>query len=424
MRGRTNISSGGGAVVNGDIQNYEVAPNNIIGAGDFVQLQYESNYKHIFPNNTSKACIKIPFTNKYILAFQLGDNSAYGVGMYEFKNNILESVSEIITTNILKLNEIILLDNDYAAISGSTNSTADYFNLITTIKINTTDNTLIISKNNGVGHNYFTLFNNKIYLIYKQFSKYAIYDCFEYSISEGVLTQTKKSEVSFNRYSNSIKGYVKINENIIGIAYESRATATAGEYSYVIQQIILPESTNDVFSSGKSIVIDSNYTQKSVFVGVFHFSDDYFGVYDYNGVITVYDRNFLKITTANYSYDAFLYHRFVNIQRDVVLLVANSKVIRIEFDQTIKKINLSNSFVMDGFSQDYNTPAAVILKDNIYMLILNDGYYCLSYVNDILQEGYPGLTTKVKQYENYIEGFAKTGGSSGETIQVYVPSGK
>lgn len=112
----------------------------------------------------------------------------------------------------------------------------------------------------------------------------------------------------------------------------------------------------------------------------------------------------------------------VNVRDRVNLLIRDNVVARIEFDVIEKTLKLSNEVAMPGFYRNGYFQSGAMIEEDVYMLIISDGYYCLSYKNDILQDGYPDLNTKVKQYERCIEGLAKTGGRAGEEIQVYVPT--
>lgn len=452
MRGRTNISSGGGAVVNGDIQNYEVAPNNIIGAGDFVELEYKSNEDFtLFTSNTQKKGIKIANHKSMLIAYQQGDsNSAYSVGIFDYTDHKLKLNSNVLllSTSFLSTYVFQLTDSIYcfscAHSSGDpaiivvkvwlTNGTwniqqitqphvTDFGNIQRSSIIACALNTDALEVALGYA-NYEYVSSSKTYNIRYIATVFTIVDNGNAAptVSQKHTGDNLLYKGSYGRPDIYYSFFLNRAGNDANIAvYYTYKYSTSSPTYHMIKYASISSSYSYIYSHDLVTLGTSNYSS-------YNFYPARIGNDIWIATQNLYQHENLLKTLNDFSIST--HDNIYSIKENVICNIRDSGNMQYQMN-ILEYIPETSSHIVSNSVEIENIDTSLIggymeIGENIYLMLIGKGFYCFYYNNGLLKKGYPGLSDMVKKYigESAIKGVAKTGGASGETIQVYVPPNK
>lgn len=452
MRGRTNANSGG-IFLNATVDNYTVAPNENILAGDFVErIQYATgslsgitrDFKEIIPSRT-KTIFKMSDGNYLKVGsrtnlFHIDENGTV-TRVWDEKSNYL-------------LNSTYIFQLDSNTLIGSFSTQGQYAKA-TLLHYDPTDNTLetrdIVTSTyvtyGGVEKNDYWFFPTQTNNQYRFFLKSHDGSGYVY-LSTGLMTITGSDYSNYNlSFSDVIRTTRLFTESDIstnGLKY----VAKISNDSYVIA----PTGNNKVFYSfveGASAF--SNYTSSQVlgYSTVILKKDCSDGYVDYIDTTfhrrrDFFDASLLPTIDGNtYPVETLLSDLYATNSYNIIELAENndehiycvfyaSKIQSFAgnyiFPLTLKadgslvvgeKTSLGNltsttDNMCMSLSELENGRFLMEVVDTLYVLVFEDGVFRLQNSN-IKQVR--GITS-----QNYIKGVAKQSGSAGDTIQVYVPT--
>lgn len=423
MRGRTNIPPRKQPAINGDVENFIVASGNTIAKGDFVS--YVLNQEYIsFDSRTMELKYKWEYdevNHKYVLVFlNNGTPIVMLVQVVDGDVVVLDDESISIVDGTFGG---VCLDGEYIYVSNVTNTVVSSKRTIVVKKyqivldeivyIEDKTNTIDAYLGNPIG---IAVRDSKVYYAYAYSNTgsnisyiYAYYGEFGDTITSS--QQIVLSSVSYRSYTEAFFiPYVFDSNHIVfvsSIYYDSLSSKSTN-----IKVINVSDNTSQNYS-----INDSDYGK--------HFWDcDKFGsklcvvsryvyIYEYsNGELTV-----LYASTDQMTKKPIMGR--IGQNKFVVLGATNSNTKLFEVDGTVVLTeNLLNTVV--------NYSSGCILSDYVKGIVIDCStqYGVVKYYGEETTQGFViGQPTNYVQSYNggYTVGFAKTGGTAGSTIQVYVP---
>lgn len=449
MRGRTNISGGTGAEINGDIITAEVAENNIL-SGDFVEYKQTENVQTLFSGIDVDIKRYIPLSeNKYIA--HVGDYLRI-IDLSENRVDILYTMSSHVVNDF-----IMTGDNEFYAVCSTPASL---------IKFSIQGNQITVSDSASTpsgGNTGITLFDygNKIYTVYpytKSNGTYVTFEFYSFSKDQGLQYGEKFETTSSKVIGNSsaantqyIINHVHTKEQYIflNIIINIRSGGNTINYEWLVSfQIqdnridnevdvsIEIDSSNDYFKYHNFIVFKDKYifyqslSGGRVYLNKYNIdinnSEKYdltsYGIYDYNSSYThlfniapIYETNKFIVNCSTY--------------RNAVPATAYIRTAIFELTSA-ENIALVSNVLENNFNGALNALEAVLAnEDNIFSITnqtvsSNKRMYSYAYAHSA---NYDTLSQPLDK--NYVTpyhggsaiGVAKDTGAIGKEIEIFVP---
>ena len=461
MRGRTNVTQRSYAYANGNVLPFTVATGNNISIGDFVQYKLNSEYKNFSDSNIEFYeqynysgdkyaliakngnfdyiyLVEVSGENLTILDFIVLDfelQSSQKLGFYAEGNEMyfvqqsenLNQNSNIVIKNITITNDELVITKNYSGTFGRTTSSGSNMILLDIVKLGSNFVLFLIDISTSSG------------------TQYPYLTEVIYSISGTSITysDSKNYRLGITQYKEIIGFKIKswVSNNVVYgicmylVVYSSTSFASWKSTTFVVENYLFKNVQVDENRVGTNmevnpicrndrIIIYGRGVDSSGALGL-----DFNGIYIYALSNLVLSRVY-EITNLPYTSLYTTYSIYCNVKSDYILinysfynsstnLSGNNKVILIKIDNGVvtRKDGELTSTIQIGSSVCFfeNGKFYVILHTNT-----GDKYLIYNEDEDGL---YPGEVT------NYVEsynggktmGFAKTGGSAGDIIQVYTP---
>lgn len=472
MRGRTNVLSGGGEViVNGQVKEFEVASGNTISVGDFVSftrnvdepttVMQSGNFssiiiykeddfyiqKILYENSGVVQLVKngevkksLTIDNNYEAVYLstlsklvIGDSATYSV--YSVDKSLFSiSLLKTTTSSLDNFNrwQVFELGDKFLTLKYRSNVVATIFSL-------SSDNVVSVFKTVNISNSYYFWENGKGVGFYKN-GKLSIFHWY----SKLVL-----SYFNFDGDNLTIDGYNVLKPSIANQFYDCFVNYFNNNILLTFPLAIAGRLTDDSRNVTNYVIANYDETSDKIVSQTIFNLEGYEGAaastnYPYisNGyqtfLIPLGDNKFLCFATAilknnsdfgsstaetnsNYS---IIYYCIYEYQNSLMTKVTNW----IELYRA-NKPNFSNSYwLIKCFLVNF---MYYYLVENVYYCYfgLTSGNYNANYdVYDLLLINFQlnndvigDVTGKVVSYNGNSLGFAKTGGTAGETIKVYVP---
>ena len=437
MRGRTNITQRSGTVpVNGDIIEAEVSGGNI-DPGDFVKYQTIESSKDLM-NLTSSDYFKdyIEYGENYYIC--LITNS-----LYLFKING-DDIDIVATYNDYLINCFTLLDDNSIACSIQSDPYV--------IRISVMDEGFVLlnSAKNGVSLTTNFCFYYQNFLCFVKDYDDANLSIYYYKVNELYeIEYINYINKSLSGYGDSGYAYAFENGNLCFLKQVS-SSSSGTKYSYIYNVSVKFEgdmiSLETIFRTKTSYWALYNVTP-NIFYGKYYVV---FGNFASSQSTSVYDRQcfIFNINSGSVSYIKLSTLGILNSSDNSNLAIKTSKIIngskliiyaasgRTGVESNICILELSEetgslSVISNIFAVDYKRATYAFIFFNNYLIRFicknNENYKIICY-NYEVNNSMEIISGKINK--NVVSpwvvgslgiGFAKTGGTPGETIQVYVP---
>lgn len=478
MRGRTNYTGGAVPVINGVLERCEVAPNNTIKKGDFVEVAYRGNDGFIdlpILVNWYNMFQRIS-ENKYLmLTKEEATGNQLVIKIFEELGGAFSEKAKLVIGELhtnLNLRSTKLLDDDNIVFVGK--STDNSINIVV-VQVNGDANTLTILQNQDIGQ------NKNAYGIFKRGSKIIIFyedaDVVEYNYSFGsidlasanVMKLTMSAAASgasdtVGTYYTAAWTLNKKMEQIDDDTYEYSfyGAANWGSYSsaqgHVIGNALLKIAgstiKDETIESTKRYSDGSGTPNPSTLDGCVNLNDNRF-LYIFNYIyIRVRDKSKTLIhevisrpnndnyessnnSTSNGWAQAIIVklddYRYV-VTRPYCEISYGTEFFMLTFDREYENMAMSNiinhkfTYNNGSYKGAYKAVGGALVDDNSFFLILNrsDGKGCYKYFiieDGVLKEGYEYDMPYVQSYtgNNKLMGFSNEAGNAGDIIEVNVP---
>lgn len=411
MRGRTNITPRTIPKVNGNIEQYQVEAGYTVRTGDFVEIAYTQIYGN-FNNLSNKKSVVI-------------DNEYFIVCGYVVNEGLI-SLLRIVGNEVRSINSISLpiksnVRYGLSKIGNSVFVTTE--NKIYNFKIESgslvqKENITIDNQSTGNlccsdGYNLFVVSNAKISVYTLSSDLLSLDD--DYSYDDGYSNKTSISDcviISGKLIISFVKPYAYI--GCYNITYSSNSVTSISNIN--VLQITTTIDSNvysrNLIVAGSKICMLANTNNSFSYIVLF-------GVYN-AGIVDEYSfsENYNIIGWPS-CINAISDDRIVIFSRDKVscrvykITTTNS----IEFERQYENM-ISSTDTSNGAFPDLDVVIAGVIIHINY-----SSYNVLTLRNGVLNKGWgTESNAKVKPYSNgNAIGFAKIGGTSGQTIKVYVP---
>lgn len=427
MRGRTNITQRSGTVpVNGDIKEFEVAEGNEINIGDFVSYKVKTSTSKLFDAYGSITFWEYLGGNYY--AFIL-NNSLY---LLKYEN---ETVNVVFIYNDYIVKAFSVLQD------GSLICCVEKSPYVIRLRVNGDELIFLNSAGsdaNGVNSpNYCFVYENNFCVIYS--SSGSIYSYF-YNLDESFninYISYTSSKLQYSNISRSVCNFANIGKDVY-FMWAGGTSSTAQHYWFLNKlRVDFENNTSSTGSIYTNIIEYKKY--KGGFLTPLIFNDKYYVIIyepdNYSSTeetkILIYNINsntkteqLLKNLGFNYTSRGLIGIQSKIFDNNKFALLFDMQVAILEFNEDVSEVNLiSNILTIDA-----RNSSGIILKNDLsFSLIMpgssgtisqelncNESYNFLSqFLDKSFVTNYDGSSLSI--------GFAKTKGSPGDIIQVYVP---
>ena len=427
------IEAGGGVEINGLIEEYKVLAGENVSAGDFVEFVNNVN-KEL--NTSSVSCYYPPSCvlleeNKVFIAH--GDGSSYATlygTIVEINGTKMTATSKQLNSSCNYAPSCVLLEHNKVFIAHShTNSSSYLYGTIVEIDGSTMTatstqlNVEVRSCNNSPSC--VLLEENKIFIAHQYTNSSYLYGTIvEIDGTTMTATSTQLNSESYSCYYSP--SCVLVEENKVFIAH---MFSSGSRYLYgtivTINETTMTSTSKQLNSNSYScyyypscILLESN----KVFI-----VHPYSSIYKLYGTIVEINGTTMKATSKqlnsnNYSCylagscillepnKVFIAHGYTNTY---LLYKTIVEINGTEMTATFEEINDSN------YSCNNNAPSCVLLEPNKVFIAHPNGKGSSSYK---YLYGTIYFGNEAKPTTSTIKGVAKTSGTGGDTIQVYVPN--
>lgn len=424
---------GGGVEINGLIEEYKVYAGETINAGDFVDFitnvfKQLNSTKQSYYSSTASCVLLEP--NKVFIAHGY-NNTAYLAGtIIQINGTEMTATTtklDSTTYSMLMSSSCVLLEPNKVFIAhGYGNGSAYLYGTIVTIDGTTmtaTSTQLDSTTYSGYGQSCVLLEPNKVFIANQYSSDKYLYGIIV-EIDGTSMTATLKKLNSSSNSCYYVPSCVLLENNKVFIAH-----AFASENLY--GTIVTIDGTNMTTTSNKldsksnacsfygpsCVLLESN----KVFIGVTYTNFSYLA-----GVIVEINGTEMTATTKQFYNEDYVSYRYLV---KCCLLDSNKVIMLHKYSQeelfalTVVKIDGTNMTAETTILDSVNSmgyPVCAFLESNKVLITKGTGSY--SYLSAYIYFGnqakQPAKTTLGKT----IKGIAKTGGTEGQTIQVYVPN--
>lgn len=460
MRGRTNIA-GGDVVVNGELKEFTVAEGNTIGKGDFVQYGFVSNYNYeLFDNNFNRYSVQIDGTHQ-LIAWQNGNTETWNTfaGIFEYKNEELKLVSSPLPLQNIRIswqnNQAFIGEingKKYFAFGGVSESGNDniaivievdltnlalkskYFNpTLLSAEFGDSIETCSVATYKGTQNEFLFCFSVNIFITSGQ------------DAEVGTETVYHKVEITQSEDGFELAGtrIGRTNDKLDKDTYITFCNFSSNESSSVVgvwkgrNNTYNPHSKFSVYSVGKeagsltklrelsiTLYASGELTEGNVTDGVIYVSQkaqygDNAYILSENGIIsTLPNDDFYELPEVEKIYDGCI---AIYYNKDGT---TNTYMKILNYNKEMQTHELSNEFAFPSKNpRATNSGGIMTIGGNKYLMLVGKGYYCFTYENDTITDGTESHWIVAEYEKGNALGFAKTGGTEGQTIKVYVPWG-
>lgn len=424
MRGRTNITQRSGTVpVNGDIIEAEVMSEKI-DIGDFVRYGVIESSKEIF-GFSSKIKQYREFMNDYYLC--ISNDSLY---LLKKNENGVESIS---VYNDYTIRAYTVLDDN--SIVCSINESP----YVIRIKIENENFVFINSSSNGVkvNSNYCFYYEGYVFIVYSvsgfvSFYIYEVSDVYEINYISSL-----DKQININTYGDEGFGFIFENGKFIHL---KRANNINSTYYVCLVKIEINIIGGEIVYNTSTLKTSYNntggYGEPVLFFGKYYvmFAQWISGYYSYNKII-VFNINSLSKVEINPETlglvgerDTASFLQSLIFNNRYLCIAVNNKVCIFEMDENSGSLFLISNILENIFSNPLNVTGnkgCIFVYNNIINVLIPYNSKTTNYIlelidNNVYKKSDKNVVYRWEESYNSI-GFAKTGGTSGETIQVYVP---
>lgn len=481
MRGRTNIVARPTPIVRGDVKSFEVEANQTVDVGDFVQIKYKStNNVNLFENAFQKVGIQMPGTNSMLIAYNNGDSasSPYVLGVFEWDENLhyLRLVSSVATNGMTNIVSMTYYNGMYVIAGRDASNQANYA-VVKVIKTGTEykillSNVLVVSvENDSTAYQYpaylytistFACGIDNATLCYT-FMSHSYYspsssstDKWTYYFNHGLLTvvdngneqsptitagANKQSNVGksayeeshaasdypIDNYYNGFSKFLLLNTvdstqvtAVLTIPRQSSSATNTKQFArrYLTIDVNGSTTSTDLLSLGNQYTYYPQKVNDNVWL------DGYLDNYDLKGCL--YLGSTVLQTGVSFYSDQLVRGQAVEnvvIGVDTKSSPSGVNVTLFVYDSTTQKYTITSTLTINGLTSD-GINGFMNLSNDTYLVLISTGYICFYYKDGVLQEGFPNLQDTVRKYAGTSKaiGFAKTGGSNGASVDIYVPT--
>jgi hypothetical protein len=422
------IMGGGGVEINGLIEEYKVYAGENINAGDFIafinnvceELNSASNSCYLAPS-----CVLLE-DNKVFIAHSYGSSQSLCGTIVTFSGTEM-------TTNVNFLHDesyscysapsCVLLEPNKVFIAYSYSKNFNLYGAIVTIN-GTSMNATFTPLDTTTGVCYYApscvlLEDNKVFIAHSHGSSTTYLYGTIVTIDGTTMTATVKQLNTTKKSCYYAPSCVLIEPNKVFIAHSYSTSTnlygtivTINGTTMTATATKLKSTSNSCYGVPSCVLLEPN----KVFIG--HTSST---SYYLSGTIVTIDGTTMTATTTQLHSDSNSCYKDLSC----ILLEPNKVFITHPYSNscylygtivtidgttmtaTVKQLNTTKNSC-------YKAPSCVLLEDNKVLIGHSSSGYCLS--------GTIYFGDKVKQVTDTIKGVAKTSGTSGDTIQVYVPN--
>lgn len=425
MRGRTNITQRSGTVpVNGDVIEAEVMSEKI-DVGDFVRYGVLESSKEIF-SFSSKISQYKEFMDNYYLC--IANNS-----LYLLKKNE-KGVESISVYNDYTIRAYTVLDDNSIVCSISEEP------YVIRIKVENENFIFISSAKNGKSlySNYCFYYEGYVFVVYSSSGSvwFYVYEVSsEYEIN---YIPSLDKEIKINTYgSGDAIGFIFENGKFIHLKRVNSISSTYYVYLVKIEiSIVDGEIIYDNSNLKTTYTGIGGYGEPVLFFGKYYvmFAQWMSSSYKYNKII-IFNINSLSKVEINTETlglvggkDSAYYLQSLIFNNKYLCIAVNNKVCVFEMDENSGSLFLISNILENIFSNPLNVTGSngcIFVYNNVINVLIPYSSKTTNYIlelidNNVYKKSDKNVVYKWEESYNSI-GFAKTGGTSGETIQVYVP---
>lgn len=430
MRGRTNISGGGG-FIDGQLEKYEIAGGKTVTKGQFVEFETEP---------TTKPFTKNPFYDHYAQVEKIGDGifwflynprSSWILSVIDVRNGFAVKDSYVLTPNYNYSSNIILKENGNAIVFDYATGYLKIMSYSEANGIEIASQFYIDGKENSSFYG-MTSESDKIILFFKKTknnSRYIEYIVLKISnetieiLKQETLSETNSSYNSsyiFNKTVNNsivlIIGKKDVSSpnsvKVFDFNYENNTVSSKQES--VLQHCHSMISGMDCMTGNElSFFVDINenlhiYSMQDGLSEINQYSVG--SKHEYSPSLTVESIINNQIIFANDIYlSGSVYMEFYTASIDKIGNIIPNKKLRFEKP-------MSGSY--------FASTGAFFVNNNDIYYVGYDGSNVLVYGLTMLSDGsleFKGIK-KIKPYDTVINGVANQSGTEGDTIEIYVPT--
>lgn len=439
MRGRTNINGGGNVVVNGIPKEFTVAENCTIGKGDFVEVAYIGSKNQFSESGYNFRDI---FEVKDGLFIAIND---WNIVFFTYKNNVLNILSTDDTNranSLYKLEDNLFLgytttsrDADGNQISGPFTFEVDTENVCITNKI-MYDIDCNLYNSARMTENYIISYDTNAYGPYAEFRLIDISD-HKNITSGGFIRCTINAEYKQNSPTAKFVGTTDNSVLVVwNYDYGSRVAIIEFTFSEDFTTVTWDfiEKGSDTYHSGSSGSGNTYFyaplecaSDRISIMGTNYYAYYFQRNYYYNGNIKEKDARLIFRCTDNgyFSLSCFdsVPYRIIAISENVWCVIYYGGYYSImNYNIEEKRMYMSDVYT-ESLLGTYNSVSCFV-KDKELVIIPSAAPACTFSFTILDQNIVLGEDQNiVKPYDGKQSaiGFAKTGGTAGEKIKVYVP---
>ena len=432
MRGRTNISGGGG-FIDGQLEKYEIADGKTVTKGQFVEFEIEP---------TTKTFTKNPFYDHYaqvekiedgIFWFLYNPKSSWILNVIDVRNGFVVKDSYVLTSNYNYSSNIILEENGNAIVFDYATGYLKIMSYSEENGIEVVSQFYIDGKENSSFYG-MTSELDKIILFFRKTENYSYY--IEYIVLKisnetiEILKQETLSETD-SSYNSSYVFNKIVNNSIVLIIGEKdvSATNTVKVFDFNYEDNTVSSKQESVLQHCHSMISGMDFmieNELSIFVD----KNENLHIYSMQDGLSEINQ---YLVGSNHGYNPSL--TVESIINNQIIFVNNNDLLGMSsvymefYTASIDKIgniipNKKLRFEKTRSNSDYASTGAFFVNNNDIYYVGYDGSNFLVYGLTMLSDGsleFKGIK-KIKPYESIINGVANQSGTEGDTIEIYVPT--
>ena len=432
MRGRTNISGGGG-FIDGQLEKYEIADGKTVTKGQFVEFETEP---------TTKPFTKNPFYDHYaqvekiedgIFWFLYNPRSSWILSVIDVRNGFTVKDSYVLTPNYNYSSNIILEVNGNAIVFDYATGYLKIMSYSEANGIEIASQFYIDGKENSSFYG-MTSESDKIILFFQKKENYRYY--IEYIVLKisnetiEILKQETLSEMDSSHNSSYIFNKT-VNNSIVLIIGENvvNTTNSVKVFDFNYENNTVSSKQESVLEHCHSMISGmdcmtenelSFFVDKNEKLHIYSMQDGLSEINQYSvgsnnrynpslTVESIINNQIIFANNNDLSGSSSVYMEFYTASIDKIGNIIPNKKLRFE------RPMLASSFASTG---------AFFVNNNDIYYVGYDGSNFLVYGLTMLSDGsleFKGIK-KIKPYDTVINGVANQSGTEGDTIEIYVPT--
>ena len=432
MRGRTNISGGGG-FIDGQLEKYEIADGKTVTKGQFVEFETEP---------TTKLFTKNPFYDHYarvekiedgIFWFLYNPRSSWILSVIDVRNGFAVKDSYVLTSNDNYSSNIILEENGNAIVFDYATGYLKIMSYSEENGIEIASQFYIDGKENSSFYG-MTSESDKIILFFQKIENHRYY--IEYIVLKisnetiEILKQETLSETD-SSYNSSYIFNKTVNNSIVLIIGENgvNTTNSVKVFDFNYENNTVSSKQESVLEHCHSMISGmdcmtenelSFFVDKNEKLHIYSMQDGLSEINQYSvgsknrynpslTVESIINNQIIFANNINLNGSSDVYMEFYTASIDKIGNIIPNKKLRFE------KIMSYSYFASTG---------AFFVNNNDIYYVGYDGGNFLVYGLTMLSDGsleFKGIK-KIKPYDTVINGVATQSGTEGDTIEIYVPT--